>query len=59
MHDVARDAAGDAAGDAARDVMRDVAVIGGGTMGTGIAYVFAMSGRCTLVVEPGDARDKR
>ncbi len=34
----------------------DIAVIGGGTMGTGIAYVFAMAGRMTTVVEPSDAR---
>ncbi|MFN0303718.1 MAG: 3-hydroxyacyl-CoA dehydrogenase family protein [Burkholderiales bacterium] len=33
-----------------------IAVIGGGTMGTGIAYVFAMAGRWTTVVEPSDAR---
>ncbi len=34
----------------------DIAVIGGGTMGVGIAYVFAMAGRMTTVVEPSDAR---
>lgn len=33
-----------------------IAVIGGGTMGTGIAYVFAMAGRPTTVVEPNDSR---
>lgn len=33
-----------------------IAVIGGGTMGTGIAYVFAMAGRMTTVVEPSDPR---
>jgi 3-hydroxybutyryl-CoA dehydrogenase len=33
-----------------------VGVVGGGTMGTGIAYVFALAGFQTAVVEPGDAR---
>ncbi|GAB2932049.1 3-hydroxyacyl-CoA dehydrogenase family protein [Rhodococcus aerolatus] len=32
------------------------AVIGGGTMGVGIAYVLAVSGSDTTVVEPDDAR---
>ncbi len=36
--------------------MQDVAVIGGGTMGTGIAYVSAMSGARVIVVETDDAR---
>lgn len=31
-------------------------VVGGGTMGVGIAYVFAAAGWATLVVEPDDAR---
>lgn len=35
---------------------RDVAVIGGGTMGVGIAYVTAMAGGLVTVVEPDDAR---
>jgi 3-hydroxybutyryl-CoA dehydrogenase len=33
-----------------------VGVVGGGTMGTGIAYVFALAGFETTVVEPGDTR---
>jgi 3-hydroxybutyryl-CoA dehydrogenase len=33
-----------------------VGVVGGGTMGTGIAYVFALAGFQTTVVEPGDTR---
>lgn len=33
-----------------------VAVVGGGTMGVGIAYVFAAAGWATTVVEPDDAR---
>lgn len=33
-----------------------VVVVGGGTMGTGIAYVCAQAGYDTLVVEPDDAR---
>lgn len=33
-----------------------IAVIGGGTMGTGVAYVFALAGRRTTVVEPNDDR---
>ena len=33
-----------------------VAVVGGGTMGTGIAYVFAQAGFATTVVEPSDGR---
>ncbi len=35
---------------------RDVAVLGGGTMGVGIAYVAAQAGGEALVVEPDDAR---
>ena len=38
------------------DPNQGVAVIGGGTMGTGIAYVFAMAGRLATVVEPSDAQ---
>jgi 3-hydroxybutyryl-CoA dehydrogenase len=34
----------------------DAAVIGGGTMGVGIAYVLAQAGRTTWVVEPSAAR---
>ncbi|RBY79902.1 3-hydroxybutyryl-CoA dehydrogenase [Geodermatophilus sp. TF02-6] len=34
----------------------NVGVIGGGTMGIGIAYVFAVAGATTTVVEPDDAR---
>ena len=33
-----------------------VAVVGGGTMGTGIAYVFAAAGFQTALVEPDDGR---
>jgi 3-hydroxybutyryl-CoA dehydrogenase len=33
-----------------------VGVIGGGTMGIGIAYVFAVAGAATTVVEPDDAK---
>ena len=33
-----------------------VAVVGGGTMGVGIAYVFAAAGWPTMVVEPNDER---
>ncbi len=33
-----------------------VGVVGGGTMGAGIAYVFALAGWSTTVVEPDDAR---
>lgn len=33
-----------------------VGVVGGGTMGVGIAYVFAAAGCATTVVEPDDAR---
>ncbi|MFO0447315.1 MAG: FAD-dependent oxidoreductase, partial [Pseudomonadota bacterium] len=35
---------------------QQVAVIGGGTMGTGIAYVCAQAGYAVTVVEPDDAR---
>ncbi len=35
---------------------RGVAVIGGGTMGVGIAYVAALAGYTTYVAEPDDAR---
>jgi 3-hydroxybutyryl-CoA dehydrogenase len=35
---------------------QSMAVIGGGTMGVGIAYVFAVSGWHVFVVEPDDAR---
>lgn len=34
----------------------NVGVVGGGTMGVGIAYVFAVSGAVTTVVEPDPAR---
>lgn len=34
--------------------MQSIAVIGGGTMGTGIAYVSAMAGLDVIVVEPSD-----
>ncbi len=33
-----------------------VGVVGGGTMGTGIGYVFALAGFATTVVEPSDER---
>ena len=33
-----------------------IAVVGGGTMGVGIAYVFAMSGAQTWIVEPDERR---
>lgn len=33
-------------------MIRQAAVIGGGTMGTGIAYVFALAGAAVTVVEP-------
>ena len=33
-----------------------VGIVGGGTMGTGIAYVFALAGHATTVVEPDGAR---
>jgi 3-hydroxybutyryl-CoA dehydrogenase len=33
-----------------------IGVVGGGTMGTGIAYVFALAGFATTVVEPNDER---
>ena len=33
-----------------------VGVVGGGTMGLGIAYVFAMAGYATTVVEPSETR---
>lgn len=36
--------------------MKRIAVIGGGTMGTGIAYVCAQAGGAVTVVEPDDAR---
>ena len=36
--------------------MKNVAVIGGGTMGVGIAYVCAQAGGDVTVVEPDDAR---
>lgn len=35
---------------------RSMAVVGGGTMGVGIAYVYAVAGWATWVVEPDDAR---
>lgn len=35
---------------------KTIAVVGGGTMGIGIAYVFAVSGAATTVVEPDAAR---
>jgi len=36
--------------------MKHIAVVGGGTMGTGIAYVAAQAGGNVLVVEPDNAR---
>lgn len=36
--------------------MKRIAVIGGGTMGVGIAYVCAQAGGAVIVVEPDDAR---
>ena len=36
-----------------------VGVVGGGTMGTGIAYVFALAGHETTVVEPDTGRAER
>lgn len=36
--------------------MKQIAVIGGGTMGVGIAYVCAQAGAAVTVVEPDDAR---
>ena len=33
-----------------------VAIVGGGTMGTGIAYVFALAGFDSTVVEPNEGR---
>lgn len=36
-----------------------IAVVGGGTMGTGIAYVFALAGFSTTVVEPGEDRARK
>lgn len=36
--------------------MQTIAVIGGGTMGTGIAYVSAMAGLDVVVVEPDEGR---
>lgn len=36
--------------------MKQIAVIGGGTMGLGIAYVCAQAGADVIVVEPDDAR---
>ena len=38
---------------------QDVAIVGGGTMGTGIAYVFALAGFATTVVEPDEDRALR
>jgi 3-hydroxybutyryl-CoA dehydrogenase len=35
---------------------RSIGVVGGGTMGVGIAYVYAVAGWQTTVVEPDDAR---
>ena len=35
---------------------RAMAVVGGGTMGTGIAYVFALAGWKVTVVEPNESR---
>ena len=35
--------------------MQDVAVVGGGTMGSGIAHVFALSGRNVTLIESGQA----
>ena len=37
---------------------RRVAVVGGGTMGAGIAYVLAMAGFATILVEPDAARSE-
>lgn len=39
--------------------MKHIAVIGGGTMGTGIAYVCAQAGGMVTVVEPDDGRADR
>jgi len=36
--------------------MQQISVVGGGTMGTGIAYVSAMSGADVIVVEPNEER---
>jgi 3-hydroxybutyryl-CoA dehydrogenase len=38
------------------DVPSTVGVVGGGTMGVGIAYVFAVAGWSTTIVEPDDDR---
>ena len=38
------------------DIVNGIAVIGGGTMGVGIAYVAALAGRAVAVVEPDDGR---
>lgn len=37
-------------------IKQQIAVVGGGTMGVGIAYVSAMAGARVIVVEPDDAR---
>ncbi len=40
-------------------IQESVGVVGGGTMGVGIAYVFALGGWSTTVVEPDDERARQ
>jgi len=52
-------AAASAAPTAASVAVRPVVVVGAGTMGAGIAQVFASSGRPVLLLEPSEAALKR
>jgi len=45
--------------DTTTTVVRPVAVVGAGTMGNGIAQVFAMSGRRVLLIEPNEPALKK
>ena len=38
--------------------VKNIAVVGGGTMGIGIAYVSALSGAEVILVEPSDRQAK-
>ena len=44
--------------DATQAAPREIAVVGGGTMGVGIVYVFAMAGFHVHLVEPDASRTK-
>ncbi|HET9250925.1 MAG TPA: 3-hydroxybutyryl-CoA dehydrogenase [Candidatus Eisenbacteria bacterium] len=58
-HAAAPAASGTGTGTKAPVAVRPVVVVGAGTMGSGIAQVFASSGRPVLLIEPSEAALKR